>query len=73
MCVCSLVPLPVPEKTLEREALEEYLDGGFNEAAVVKQVTNGKSAMPAFGSRLSNEDIADVAAYVISTSAAGWD
>ena len=39
-------PPPTPK------ALEEFLDGGFSEAAVVKQVTNGKNAMPAFGSRL---------------------
>jgi len=63
----------VPEKTLQKAALEEYLTGGFNEAAVIKQVTNGKNAMPAFGGRLSDDDIANVAAYVISTAAAGWD
>jgi cytochrome c6 len=28
----------MPEKTLQQEALEEYLDGGANVAAVVKQV-----------------------------------
>ena len=39
----------MPEKTLQQAALEEYLDGGANEAAVRKQVTNGKNAMPAFG------------------------
>lgn len=55
------------------QALEEYLDGGFSEAAVMKQVTNGKNAMPAFGGRLSDEDIADVATYVITNSAQGWD
>ena len=52
----------MPEKTLEKAALEEYLDGGFNEAAVVKQVSNGKNAMPAFGGRLSDDDISNVAA-----------
>jgi hypothetical protein len=36
-------------------------------------VTNGKNAMPAFGGRLSDDDIKDVAAYVISQSEAGWD
>ena len=56
-----------------RQALEEYLDGGFNEKAVMKQVTNGKNAMPAFGGRLSDDDIANVAAYVISTASAGWE
>merc|ERR550514_2601808 len=63
----------MPEKTLEQESLEEYLDGGANEAAVVKQVTNGKNAMPAFGSRLSAADIENVATYVISTAKDGWD
>merc|ERR1719287_428532 len=63
----------MPEKTLEKEALEQYLSGGRNEKAVITQVTNGKNAMPAFGGRLSDEDIANVASYVISTSEAGWD
>eukprot|EP00320_Phaeocystis_rex_P022127 CAMPEP_0119056308 /NCGR_PEP_ID=MMETSP1178-20130426/982_1 /TAXON_ID=33656 /ORGANISM="unid sp, Strain CCMP2000" /LENGTH=133 /DNA_ID=CAMNT_0007037029 /DNA_START=71 /DNA_END=472 /DNA_ORIENTATION=- len=63
----------MPEKTLEQSALEEYLDGGANEAAVVKQVTNGKNAMPAFGGRLSDDDIKNVATYVITTAKAGWD
>ena len=63
----------MPEKTLEKEALEQYLTGGRNEKSVVYQVTNGKNAMPAFGGRLSDEDIANVASYVIATSEAGWD
>jgi cytochrome c6 len=63
----------MPDKTLEKDALEQYLAGGRNEAAVMTQVTNGKNAMPAFGGRLSDEDIADVATYVIKTSEAGWD
>ena len=63
----------MPEKTLEQSALEEYLDGGFNEGSVVKQVTNGKNAMPAFGGRLSDDDIKNVATYVITTAKAGWD
>ena len=63
----------MPEKTLEREDLEQYLDGGFNEKAVIRQVTNGKNAMPAFGGRLPDDDIANVAACVLSTSRAGWN
>merc|ERR1712048_982480 len=62
----------MPEKTLQQEALEEYLDGGANVKAVVTQVTNGKNAMPAFGGRLSDEDIENVATYVITTAKAGW-
>jgi len=62
-----------PEKTLELSALEEYLAGGVSEASVVKQVTNGKNAMPAFGGKLSEADIANVATYVITTAKAGWE
>mmetsp|Transcript_3237 Transcript_3237/g.9094 ORF Transcript_3237/g.9094 Transcript_3237/m.9094 type:complete len:132 (-) Transcript_3237:235-630(-) len=63
----------MPEKTLEKEALESYLAGGRNEKAVITQVTNGKNAMPAFGGRLSDEDIANVAAFVIKSSDDGWE
>lgn len=63
----------MPEKTLEKEALETYLAGGRSEASVRTQVTNGKNAMPAFGGRLSDADIEDVAAYVIKTSGEGWE
>lgn len=63
----------MPEKTLEKEALELYLTGGRNEAAVRTQVTNGKNAMPAFGGRLGEADIANVASFVITKSKAGWD
>jgi cytochrome c6 len=52
------------EKTLRKEALDQYLTGGRNEKAIQYQVTNGKNAMPAFGGRLAEDEIADVAAYV---------
>ena len=52
------------EKTLEKAALEQYLEGGFNTDAIEYQVTNGKNAMPAWGDRLSEEEIQGVAAYV---------
>merc|ERR1712232_441855 len=63
----------MPDKTLEKEALDQYLAGGRSEKSVITQVTNGKNAMPAFGGRLSDEDIANVAAYVIASADAGWD
>ena len=48
--------------------------GGRKESSVVTQVTNGKNAMPAFGGRLSDEEIADVAAYVYNQAdTGGWD
>ena len=35
-------------------------------------MTNGKNAMPAFGGKLSDGDIADVAAYVEDMANKGW-
>ena len=62
------------EKTLRKEALDSYLTGGRKESSVVTQVTNGKNAMPAFGGRLSDEEIGDVAAYVIDQANGDkWD
>lgn len=63
----------MPDKTLEKEALDQYLAGGRSAGSIVTQVTNGKNAMPAFGGRLSDDDIKDVAAYVMAASDAGWD
>jgi len=63
----------MPEKTLEKDALDQYLAGGRSEASVITQVTNGKNAMPAFGGRLGEDDIQNVATYVIATSEKGWD
>eukprot|EP00420_Gonyaulax_spinifera_P035866 CAMPEP_0197873474 /NCGR_PEP_ID=MMETSP1439-20131203/3273_1 /TAXON_ID=66791 /ORGANISM="Gonyaulax spinifera, Strain CCMP409" /LENGTH=171 /DNA_ID=CAMNT_0043492531 /DNA_START=79 /DNA_END=594 /DNA_ORIENTATION=+ len=54
----------VPEKKLRKEALEQYLTGGYNVDAIKTQVTNGKGSMPAFGERLGPDDIEDVANYV---------
>lgn len=63
----------MPEKTLEKAALEQYLYGGRSEESIVRQVTNGKNAMPAFGGRLREEEIENVASYVIAKSEAGWN
>lgn len=57
-------------KTLKKDALEKY---GMNSIeAITKQVKNGKNAMPAFGGRLTDEQIDDVATYVLETSEKGW-
>jgi cytochrome c6 len=57
-------------KTLKKEALEQF---GMNSAeAITTQVTNGKNAMPAFGGRLSADEIANVAEYVLTQSEKGW-
>lgn len=62
------------ERTLKQEALEAYLTG-YNDdhvAAIAYQVSNGRNAMPAFLGKLSDGDIADVAAYVEEMASKGW-
>lgn len=61
----------MPEKTLKKDALET--NGMKSVDAITYQVTNGKNAMPAFGGRLADNDIEDVANYVLSQSDKGWD
>ena len=58
------------EKTLKKDALEE--NGMNSQDAIMTQVKNGKNAMPAFGGRLADEDIDNVASYVLSQSEKGW-
>lgn len=61
-------------KTLRKEALEQYLAGGLKPESIVTQVTMGKNSMPAFGGRLDEEEIKDVAAYVYDqATGAKWD
>nr|ARO90343.1 cytochrome c6 [Bangiopsis subsimplex] len=60
----------MPDKTLKKEALEEYEMKSVD--AITYQVTNGKNSMPAFGGRLSETDIEDVANYVLSQADKGW-
>jgi cytochrome c6 len=61
----------MPEKTLKKDALEK---NGMNKIeAITYQVTNGKNAMPAFGGRLNDSDIEDVATFVLSQSETDWE
>jgi cytochrome c6 len=62
--------LVIPDKTLKKDALEE--NGMNSTSAITNQVTNGKNAMPAFGGRLTPEQIDDVANYVLNQSEQGW-
>lgn len=60
-----------PEKTLKMEALKFYNMNSIE--AITRQVTNGNSAgMPAFGDRLSGEDIQNVANFVLNQANVGW-
>ena len=61
-------------RTLQQDDLKAYL-ANYNDGhqeAIAYQVTNGKNGMPAFGPKLSEADIADVAAYVESQSVNCW-
>nr|YP_010335941.1 cytochrome c553 [Tsunamia transpacifica]QUE27832.1 PetJ [Tsunamia transpacifica]UNJ14347.1 cytochrome c553 [Tsunamia transpacifica] len=60
----------MPDKTLKKEVLEENSMKSVD--AITTQVNNGKNSMPAFGGRLSSEDIEDVANYVLSQADKGW-
>lgn len=61
----------MPDKTLKKDILEE--NSMNNIASITTQVKNGKNAMPAFGGKLADEDIDNVANYVLSQSEKGWD
>merc|ERR1712227_456776 len=54
----------VAEKKLKKEALQTY--GKYSVEMIKMQATNGNGAMPAFGEKLSPDDIEDVANYVFS-------
>lgn len=57
-------------KNLKAETLKQF--GMDSAEAIINQVTNGKSAMPAFKSRLTPDQIESVAAYVLAQSEKGW-
>lgn len=57
-------------KTLQKEALEKYNMNSLE--AIVNQVHNGKNAMPAFKGKLNDQQIEDVATYVLQQSEKGW-
>nr|YP_005090031.1 cytochrome c553 [Fucus vesiculosus]CAX12411.1 cytochrome c553 [Fucus vesiculosus] len=61
----------MPEKTLKKDALSTNQMDSIS--AITYQVTNGKNAMPAFGGRLSDDDIEDVASFVLSQSEKDWN
>jgi cytochrome c6 len=65
----------ISQKTLHKEALLEYLENYTNDSisAIISQVKNGKNAMPAFKSKLSEQEILEVSAYVFQKSEHGWE
>nr|YP_011006626.1 cytochrome c6 [Halosiphon tomentosus]WAM63771.1 cytochrome c6 [Halosiphon tomentosus] len=61
----------MPEKNLKKDTLSTNQMNSVS--AITYQVTNGKNAMPAFGGRLSDTDIGDVANFVLSQSEKDWN
>jgi cytochrome c6 len=57
-------------KTLKKSDLEKY--EMYSLEAIEYQVTNGKNAMPAFGGKLTEAQIEDVATYILSQAEQGW-
>lgn len=60
----------ISHKTLRKEALEKYEMKSLE--AIRHQVINGKNAMPAFGGRLSEDEIEAIATYVLGQAETGW-
>ena len=56
----------IPEKNLKKETLEE--NGMNNLNAIVYQIVNGKNGMPAFGGRLTEKEIQEIATYLLEAS-----
>jgi|TARA_Y100000813_G_C24001948_1_gene276260 cytochrome c6 len=56
----------IPEKNLKLETLEANGMNTIN--AINYQVINGKNGMPAFGGRLKEEDIEQIAYYVLESA-----
>lgn len=48
---------------MRKESLE--LNGMYNLNAIIYQITNGKNGMPAFGGRLMEDEIEEIANYVL--------
>ena len=55
----------IPEKNLKKETLER--NGIYNLNAIVYQIINGKNGMPAFGGRLEESQIEEIAKYILSS------
>lgn len=56
----------IPEKNLARKTLEA--NGMYKIEAIKYQISNGKNGMPAFGGRLTETEIEEIAKYVLIES-----
>jgi cytochrome c6 len=58
-------------KNLKQKALKKHHMDSID--AIANLVENGKNAMPAYKERLSNQQIIDVAGYVLDQAEKGWN
>jgi cytochrome c6 len=54
----------IPEKNLKQEALDANGMNTIN--AITYQIINGKNGMPAFGGRLKEDEIKEIAIYILN-------
>ncbi len=61
-------------KTLQKSGLSKYLENYEVEPiqAIINQIQNARSAMPAFKNKLSDQEILEVTAYVFQKAETGW-
>ena len=64
----------VENKTLQTSAMRKYLENYDTDpiGAIVNQIWNGKSAMPAFKNKLTKEEVLKVGLYVFQMAETGW-
>jgi cytochrome c6 len=63
--------LIVPEKNLQYATLQTYQMNSIE--AIAYQVRHGKNIMPAFGDQFTDDQLTNLATYVLTTAQAGWD
>ena len=61
----------IPEKNLQKLILER--NGMYRMDAIIYQVLNGKNGMPAFGGRLKETEIEEIANYVLLAAEKNFD
>jgi cytochrome c6 len=61
----------IGEKNLKKESLET--NGKNSIDSISYQLTNGKNGMPAFGGRLKEKDIEEIAEYILYQSAKNFE
>ncbi len=69
-CHANGMNVVMAPKNLKKDALEKF--GMYSADAIMTQVRNGKNAMPAFGTKLKDDQIAAVASYVLAQADKNW-